>query len=427
MKKCNTPLFHRLMALLLCCATVLAVMPMPARAENTAVISDIVVSAGITLPGYPGGSSAKVSKVMKYDRGNAVTGNGDNSYLTIVTGTTSSEFLAYRDTLKAAGYEPTMENEVASDTTGDPNRFASYLSPDGSYKVYTYHLPFYQETRIIVDTEANTVSGFNYVSKTGESAEVMLTMYGLSMSENGYDNTTTTEYSTDKRNCGALIVIRMPDNSLFIHDGGDLEQWSDEACDRFLEFCRELTGKKEGEKVVINTWFISHAHTDHYLGLPRFFSLHHDQLDLKYIMYNIDIERTYTTRDIRKVVSMVSSYYPEVKYYKPHTGETFNIAGIDFDVVYSHEDRYVPNANGDVITDYPTIENGKPVSAYDVGGTYRDFCYGDDGKSDFNDTSVVLRAHLDKDTDTLLYADMNRAEQRRRHGYTDCYRGGAYC
>ena len=426
MKKCNTPLFHRLMALLLCCATVLAVMPMPARAENTAVISDIVVSAGITLPGYPGGSSAKVSKVMKYDRGNAVTGNGDNSYLTIVTGTTSSEFLAYRDTLKAAGYEPTMENEVASDTTGDPNRFASYLSPDGSYKVYTYHLPFYQETRIIVDTEANTVSGFNYVSKTGESAEVMLTMYGLSMSENGYDNTTT-EYSTDKRNCGALIVIRMPDNSLFIHDGGDLEQWSDEACDRFLEFCRELTGKKEGEKVVINTWFISHAHTDHYLGLPRFFSLHHDQLDLKYIMYNIDIERTYTTRDIRKVVSMVSSYYPEVKYYKPHTGETFNIAGIDFDVVYSHEDRYVPNANGEVITDYPTIENGKPVSAYDVGGTYRDFCYGDDGKSDFNDTSVVLRAHLDKDTDTLLYADMNRAEQRRRHGYTDWYRGGAYC
>ena len=248
MKKCTTPLFHRLKALQLCCVMVLSMLPVSARAENAAAVSDIVVSQTITLPGYPGGSSAKVSKVMKYDCGNAVTGNGDKSYLTIVTGTTSSEFLANRDTLKAAGYEPTMENEVASDTTGDPNRFASYLSPDGSYKVYTYHLPFYQETRIIVDTEANTVSGFNYVSKTGESAEVMLTMYGLSMSENGYDNTTTTEYSSDKRNCGALIVIRMPDNSLFIHDGGDLEQWSDEACDRFLEFCRELTGKKRGRE-----------------------------------------------------------------------------------------------------------------------------------------------------------------------------------
>ena len=144
--------------------------------------------------------------------------------------------------------------------------------------------------------------------------------------------------------------------------------------------------------------------------MPRFFSKHHDKLDLKNIMYNIDIERTYTTRDVHQLMTRIASYYPDVKYYKPHTGETFNIAGIDFDVIYALEDRYLPNANGELITDYPTIENGKPVTAYDLGGTYREFCYENDGKSDFNDTCTVLRVHMDENTDALLYADMNLAE-----------------
>ena len=39
----------------------------------------------------------------------------------------------------------------------------------------------------------------------------------------------------------------------------------------------------------------------------------------------------------------VSGYYDHVNYYKPHTGETLNIAGVKVDVMYTHEDRLYPN------------------------------------------------------------------------------------
>ncbi len=369
---------------------------------------------------YSGGNA---STVMEYDCGNAVANDGSKSYLRIIQNTTEQEYLSYCSKLRQLGYTAVMYNKTIAADEGY-NCFSSFISPDNIYKIYTYFFPYFGETRIIVDTQSDTVTGFNYTSETGESVEPLICMYGLSMSENGYSNSTTTDYSTGKVNSGALTVIRMPDNSLFLHDGGALDQWDDQACDEFLQFCRDLTGKGEDEKIIINTWFISHAHTDHYQGLPRFFSVHHDKLDLKYIMYNIDIERTYTTRDIYREVRMVASYYPEVKYYKPHTGESFEIAGVDFDVIYALEDRYLPNENGEIITDYPEIENGKTVTEYDLGGTYREYCYESDGKSDFNDTSTVLRvtfSNSGKSVDSILYADMNLAENILWDIYPDSY------
>ncbi|MBE6735152.1 MAG: hypothetical protein E7563_07435, partial [Ruminococcaceae bacterium] len=363
------------------------------------------------------------SNVMEYDCGNAVTNDKSKSYLRIIQNTSEDDFLSYCNKLSNNGFSVVMNNKTVAADKGY-NRFFSFLSADKLYKVYTYYLPYYKETRIIVDTEYNTVHGFSYNSTTGESVEPLICMYGLSTSENGYANTTTTDYSTGKVNSGALVVIRMPDNSLFLHDGGALDQWDDQACDDFMTFCRNLTGKQHGEKVVVNTWFISHAHTDHYQGLPRFFSRQHNNLDLKNIMYNIDIERTYTTRDIYREVRMVASYFPGVKYYKPHTGESFDIAGVGFDVIYALEDRYLPNEDNQIITDYPEIENGKTVTEYDLGGTYRDFCYESDGKSDFNDTSTVLKVTFtsgSKTVDSILYADMNHVEQILWDIYPDSY------
>lgn len=131
--------------------------------------------------------------------------------------------------------------------------------------------------------------GFHY--EAGEIVTTpMMVMYGLSMATNGYDGQYSTSiYKEQRRNCGALLVIRMPDNSLFIHDGGDIQQWSDDACDEFLAFCRELTGTTgTNEKMVINTWFLSHAHSDHFLGFPRFINKYHDHFEMKNIMYTIE-------------------------------------------------------------------------------------------------------------------------------------------
>lgn len=149
-----------------------------AVAETIDAAGDIVLSADISIPGYTGGT---VSDSMEYDCGNGVTNDGSKSYLTIVTETNSSAFRAYKQLLENSGYKLVMEKEITSDVESEPNLFASYTSHDGSYKLYTYHFPYYQETRIIVDTQDDTVEGFVYEPQSGKQVKPVLAMYGLSI------------------------------------------------------------------------------------------------------------------------------------------------------------------------------------------------------------------------------------------------------
>ena len=375
------------------------------------------------IPAYD--TAGSISNELEYDCGNGLSQDGAQSHMTIVTGTTVAEFNTYLTKLTNAKFTKLFDNKVAG-VSGE-NIFTRWLSPNGDYVLLVYFLPAYGETHIIADTAKDIVksyaAGFQY--EGGQAVTTpMMTMWGLSMSPNGYDNTTKTEYSTNRRNCGALIVIRMPDNSLFINDGGDIEQWSDEVCADFLDFCRKVTGTAEGEKVVINTWFISHAHTDHYLGLPRFIDKFHDAIDIKNVMYNFDDERLDTTRDVTPYLQMVKAYFPNVKYYKPHTGDQFTICGIEFDVLYSQEERFAPDAEGNMIIDIRDGDDSNENKNQD--GTYRDFLYepkeveGYPGLmvSDFNDTSTALKVTFPKavtgmsrDYDTILYGDLNLADQ----------------
>lgn len=344
------------------------------------------------------------------DCGNGVTRDQAKSYLKMVTGTTDVEFLAFKTAMVNAGFTITAARNLPG--SQDYNLFYRFLSPNKNYVVTAYYVAKLGEVHIVADTGEDAVksfsTGFVYDSQTNEVAQPMMTLYGLSMSPNGYDISTTTPYGTGARNCGAMVVIRMPDNSLFINDGGDVQQWSDEACADFMTFCRELTGKQEGEKVIINTWFISHAHSDHYNGIPRFYAKYHDQIDILNVMYNIDDERANTTRDMTDVLNMVAAYFPNAKYYKPHTGDHFNIAGVEFDVLHTQEDRFYPGADGN-------LNVGDMTKQTSDGGTFRDYLYKNTEslQSDFNDTSAVLRVTFPEtftggDAVTAnLYADVN--------------------
>ncbi len=428
----KTSLFKRMLALLLCLTMLLPNLTGLARAADTES-SDPSQPSGESqketgwvpvdpedIPVYST-ASGKVSQELECECGNGLSRDGAQSHMTMVTGTNETEYRSYLTVLEEAGFTKTFENSIAAQSGN--NLFSKWLSPKKDYVLTVYYTPVYGEVHIIADTAEDMVKsfagGFVYQSTTGEVAQPMVAMYGLSMSPNGYDITTETAYNTGARNCGALIVIRMPDNSLFINDGGDLQQWSDETCADFMEFCRELTGKSEGERVVINTWFISHAHSDHFAGIPRFFDRYHDQIDIKNVMYNIDDERLGTTRDMSKVLNMVKGYFPGAKYYKPHTGEHFDIAGVEFDVLYTHEDRFLPNADGEMIIDIRDGDETNPKENRD--GTYRSFLYEQSdivNLSDFNDTSTVLKVifpeeitDAGKDVSMILYADVNLADQ----------------
>ena len=69
-------------------------------------------------------------------------------------------------------------------------------------------------------------------------------------------------------------------------------------------------------------------------------------------MYNFDFEGS-----SRGYIQRVTRMYPEAKYYKPHTGESFNVAGVQFDVLYAVEDRYKPNSNNQLLLNDASCTN----------------------------------------------------------------------
>lgn len=444
----STKTGHKLLAMLLCTIILLSTLTNPVAAAQTetdlpaepaAAVFDVSALDALV---YTDGT---VSAWLEYDCGNGImTGGTNQSYLQVAVDTDYDHFLAYctrmsQNPIYTNVYTDNKQSYVGGSTA--PVTYARYKAVDGTHTVYTYILNALNEVRVIVDTNEDMTGiyadGFTYESTTGETAQPMMVMYGLSMAENGYSiDTGSTQYNTGKVNSGALIVIRMPDNSLFINDGGSVEQWNDEACNRFMAFLREMTGKSEGEKVVINTWFLSHAHTDHFEGFTRFADRCHDQLDVKSVMYNIDSERLGTARDIAYVGQLLRAYFPAVHYYKPHTGEHFSIAGIEFDVVYAQEDRFYPTKDGQqLVIDH--LDGKSEYAAHGSrNGTYRDECfketvysYDTDNDtlvatpttfdySDFNDTSTVLKVTFPsgitgapKDMSAILYGDVNRVDQ----------------
>lgn len=302
----------RLLSILLCAIILLSNIPGPVyAAESESVQSEDTVSnssgaafdhSSLDSLNYAHGT---VSAWLEYDCGNGIMTDGTyRSYLQVAVDTDYDHFLDYCAVLSQnANYTQVYTDEqygCIGDSTAAVS-YARYKASDCSHTIYVYILNQLNEVRVIVDTNPDMTgiyaNGFTYESTTGETAQPMVVMYGFSMAENGYSiGTSNTQYNTGKVNSGALIVIRMPDNSLFINDGGSVEQWNDEACDRFMTFLREMTGKSQGEKVVINSWFLSHAHTDHFEGFTRFVDHCHDQLDLKSVMYNID-SRNGTYRD----------------------------------------------------------------------------------------------------------------------------------
>ena len=144
--------------------------------------------------------------------------------------------------------------------------------------------------------------------------------------------------------CGMCLLIECPDHSFFVVDSGHYMQFNDN--DRIYKFMRDRT--PEGQKVVVNGWLLTHAHSDH---ISKFMDY------LRYNCYDTIIEGVYSnlipdtyyahtewTREevmlSRKLFKMLSE--TKIPTYKIHTGQRFYIRNLAFDVLGTHEDIY-PN------------------------------------------------------------------------------------
>ena len=311
-----------------------------AMSQNARAVS----VSSVSVPSYTGGTS---SGWMTYDCGSNLSrgDTGTQSKMRIVKNTTATQFNTYVTTLKNQGYKTLYEKKVPAQS--NYNIHHKFLSPDGSYALYTYFVDAYKETRIIVDTNRDTLRTYDYKSMGMGSGNGRTEVYMIPISASPDGFYYDSNYSLYKQNnAGALMVIKMADNSLFVVDGGSYVQVSDRDCERIYAFLRRITDIPEGQKIYINTWFVTHYHDDHVSGFSRLMYKYNTEFELQNVMYNFDV-----VGHSGDNMQIIGELFPNARYYKQHTGESFKISDVQIDVLYTIEDLYTPNSSNGLVLD----------------------------------------------------------------------------
>lgn len=289
--------------------------------QDTKALFERVFSG--VLPAYLDGKASTNSYAYSLLVG-ARQASPDDYTMISVTGTTSTAFEAYIADLKTAGFSVWDAGDAIKGISG------YWVEKDG-VRAYLYCAEKSGVARFILDksekqTMSHTISD-SYVKKAGDT--VNFYMYGVDM----LGNTGGTSL---------IAVIKLADNSLILIDGATQQQLSGAAGVHLNEFLHTITGTPAGGKITVKAWVITHHHVDHGPGLVQFFTDHHSQYDLQYMMGNMANMRDYYIDFVS--TSKAYRYFPNLKLHRLHTGETIKLGGVEMDILYTLEDLVIPEA-----------------------------------------------------------------------------------
>ena len=311
----------------------------------------------IGLPAYEGGILAQGAYTSNFGP-TTMSGTMPNDYKVIAAySTNTEEFSAYVQKLTAAGC--TLEAVANNDS------IVSYWVTKGETRMYMYLSKKVGEARFVLDNgEAVTEDEFSYVyeKKTGDTTA--LYQYGFMMSDHGKnvneyykDENGTKIQNKETSNCGQLLIFKLADNSVMIIDGASHYMMPEKAMVGLNSFLHEITGTPEGEKITISNWMITHSHLDHFGGFARFLMNYHEQYDVKRLSFNFNYKDPNMLPFFEKHFNV---WYPDAVFYRPHTGETLNIADITIDILYTYEDSISAETGNIILDKMPLTWGGNP-------------------------------------------------------------------
>lgn len=290
---------------------------------------------------------------------NAVT--AEDSKMIVISSTNKTTFTAYIQRLLDNGFTQT------STTSIDDNVYYSLQKNEQAY--YLYYTASKKQVRIIQDNSSRTALEDLDANVQG-NGKTEFYLYSLDYT-NGEGQVSKNEYW--KINCGALLIMKLKDNSLFIVDAGHERQSSEAAIEGLANFMYKITGQEQGTTLNIRSWFFSHAHGDHVYMTYPFLEKYHNVLNIESVLHNIPSYHTmrggYDTGTFLMKKSF-NTYYPNCKYAKLMSGQQFSLQGVQFEVLLTHEDG---------------------VSASGINNI-----------TNFNETSTVLRLTIDGQRIMLL-------------------------
>ncbi|MBQ8849351.1 MAG: MBL fold metallo-hydrolase [Clostridia bacterium] len=243
----------------------------------------------------------------------------DGTYLIQYTDADAGEYEAYINDLKSGGMTLakayTMGNNSYSLMYGkEANAYVSYIKNAGEIRVYI--------------EKAGT-----YVYPTESAAEAEGS-YAPTLSQLRVDN------YTSRANGGMSYVIQLSNGHFIIIDGG--YNTPDEAENLYNYLKAQLPA---GEKPIIDAWFISHLHGDHFGAFLAFSSRYgENEVELRALYYNFLQDNTGLTEvetwAIKQIQNGAKKWSDIVLYEKLHTGMTLEFTGARVSVICTHEDVY---------------------------------------------------------------------------------------
>ncbi len=241
---------------------------------------------------------------------------GDGRYLYLYKNVSTDEAVAYCEALKSIGYRVKNSNKKYD------NFFILLENED---RVAIYHTSRDNELRVTREPLSNSVAE----EKMFEGKGCKTTFYCFESDHTLID-------------CGMCLLIQCSDYSFFVVDSGHYLQMNDN--DRLYQFMKERT--PEGQKVIINGWFITHTHTDHVSKLLDFLKYNTENVVIEGFYLNL-LQENYKIRDwgreeqyFNELTRNTLNKFDYIPKYKLISGQNFKIRNLEIDVLCTHEDVY---------------------------------------------------------------------------------------
>ncbi|MBQ7383201.1 MAG: MBL fold metallo-hydrolase [Clostridia bacterium] len=238
------------------------------------------------------------------------------SYYVQVDGAKVSDYEDYLKKLKDEGYEEHYATEAQE------SRFATYT--DG----YSIVNVSYIEHKSISDSN-KTVKYVNIAIDCTDNV-------ALPAAED--DSKYVCEAQVSLINAHNTWLVRLEDGRFIVVDGGLTNSNNRNNADLIYKYMveqNELDGNP-----VIAAWVITHPHSDHVQGFYDFTQRYKNKAELQMVISNMPNEADYNSAYSPQVYFGATESSPKAKFVVAHAGQRFAFAGLDLDILWTHENLY---------------------------------------------------------------------------------------
>jgi len=321
-------------------------------------ISKVDISEASSLKEYSGVDAFEDVPVMEGAniRFEEAVDYGNDTFGINAYDTTLDEYQAYLKKLEKAGFKKYVDNG------------------EQGLEGYVYKAHYQKDEALVTVTHIVSMGR----TKIAASSKGEVTEHLFYQEEYIADNKAgakTTLHFPELYNMGASFVIQLKNGHFIINDGG-----SQTELPYLLDYLDSLV--PEGEKPVVEAWFISHCHQDHIGVLKRFFdersyldrlyveNVYYNEMSKESMQYFDQLEEVSDwfgyMRGVPALMKSTSGKAPNV--YQPSMGDRLYINDITVDVVFSQEMlpyNELGNTNGSSLWFMYNIEGQKVLFTAD--------------------------------------------------------------